>query len=321
MVKTYHICISSHNEVIFRCKEDYFWMMNTLAVIASKTHTIIVAFSFMSDHYHLIIITQDAAFFVRCLRSSYAKYFNSKYGRKGQLGERHFFKIELKGLYHTIAAVNYVLRNAVHHGVTSTPFEYPYNSANCYFRKELAHLSISDSPIDNLYAAISTGANTTAVNTGRIKKTLLSEKAKLPKEYKADYNGLIYRELYVDTLLVEKWYSTARGFLYNMNRLSSEEWTREQEKDRNGCKPITVKEIEAGTGTDISAIFANEKRLHNPQKITDENICILIDNKILPRLGKKSYCFLDADEKFRIYEYLRKHYYLSDAQIKRCIAL
>lgn len=365
MVRTYHICVSSHKEVLFRCKEDYFWMMNTLAVTAFKTHTIVIAFSFMSDHIHLVVITQDAAEFVRILRSSYAKYFNLKYGRRGQLGERHFFKIELKGLYHTLAAVNYVLRNAVHHGVTSTPFEYPYNSANCYFRKELGHLSAFDFPADSSYRVAKTSSsvissseissaskasgaiaaneyfissndcsdNLYCGNGGcsniicgigrgvyfRKSKCYISKNTKLPKEYKTDCKGLIYRELYVDTLLVEKWYGTARGFLYNMNRLSSEEWTREQAKDNNGFKPVTVKEIEAGTGVNLSDILSNEKKLRNPRRIMDADVCVLIDSKILPRLGKKSYCFLDAGEKMKILEYLKRDYYLSDVQIKRCV--
>lgn len=53
------------------------------------------------------------------------------------LGETSPFCLEVVGSYHLQTALNYVLRQGLHHGLSTSPFGYPHCSANAFFRKEL----------------------------------------------------------------------------------------------------------------------------------------------------------------------------------------
>lgn len=314
--------------------------MNCLAIAASKTHSTVIAFSFMSDHWHIIVSTKDIALLMASLRVSYTKYFNFRYLRHGRLGERGYYCIELTGLYHILAAIDYVLRNPVHHGLTATPFEYPYSSANCYFKKERGCLYSFFFPIDfydgkNVGMAEDLKADKHAFDRYNLKQiyreqknsaslmhnSLMPEKQAESKVFNIDANGLICNDLYMDTGLVEKWYGTPRSFLYRMNRPSSEEWIREQKKDGNSSLYITLDRIEKGANTSMSGILANERGIVNSSRKTDLEICHIIDKLIIPRVNKQSYTQLDTSEKTTIAEYLRKKYHSSIKQIKRCLAL
>ena len=79
-------------------------------------------------------------------RNAYSRYFNTKYRRKGRLGEKHFFLLEIEGLHHTIAALNYVNRQGLHHGLAATPFDYPHCSANAFFQKQLGKKALTELP-------------------------------------------------------------------------------------------------------------------------------------------------------------------------------
>ena len=76
------------------------------------------------------------------MRQSYSKYFNRRYQRSGRLGEKHHFQLEIAGLHHHLAAMTYVLRNALHHGLVPIPYAYPHCTVNAIFRKEMGKTHI-----------------------------------------------------------------------------------------------------------------------------------------------------------------------------------
>ena len=128
MKKTYHLCLSSGNEVLFRSKEDFIRGINCLCLAAYKTGAVLLAYSFMSNHVHICARTNSSKKLIRAFRYAYTRYFNAKYDRRGSLGDHGFFQMKIEGLYHLLTAIAYILRNPMHHGVTGTPFGYPYSS-------------------------------------------------------------------------------------------------------------------------------------------------------------------------------------------------
>ena len=137
MKKTYHLCLSAGDEVMFRDLEDYHRGFNCFALALYKTDSTGLVESIMSTHVHQLVQTHDPDVFMFCFRNPYSKYFNRKYLRLGSLGEKDFFSLEVVGYHHTLAAASYVLRNAVHHGVAPIPYAYPHNSSNAIFRKDM----------------------------------------------------------------------------------------------------------------------------------------------------------------------------------------
>ena len=118
MNKSYHICLSSKSEVLFRSNEDYYRAFNSYALALLKTNSTSLADAFMSNHFHAVVQTDNIVSVGRAFRLAYTMYFNKKYNRTGQLGNPYFFYLEIDGLYHHLAALSYVMRNPLHHGVS-----------------------------------------------------------------------------------------------------------------------------------------------------------------------------------------------------------
>ena len=137
MKKTYHLCLSAGDEVMFRDLEDYNRGFNCLALALYKTDSTGLVESFMSTHSHQLSQTSDPVGLMYHFRLAYSMYFNRKYHRQGKLGEDSHFTMEVVGYNHTLAAASYVLRNALHHGVAPLPYAYPHCSANSIFMAEL----------------------------------------------------------------------------------------------------------------------------------------------------------------------------------------
>ena len=304
MKKTYHICISGGNEVLCRDEEDYVRYFNSLAMACAETGSTLLAESIMSNHVHECVRTSVPERFIENQRYKYSRYFNAKYGRRGRLGEKVPFIIELQGLYHTIAALSYVLRNAVHHGISPTPFAYSHCSARVIFAQATGH-----EPSDTFMPRHNVRAH-------------LPSRQRCPEGYRMDKSGLILREDVIDTVDVEHMYGTARAFLYYMNRLSGEEWRREQAKDKVESNPITLETIETGIRLQTTEqMLRNEHGKNDYMTMDDRKLCNLIDKVILSKKKVSSVYMLSLEERSFIASYLLREYRLPQSQIQRCLAM
>ena len=100
MKKTYHLCLSAGEEVMFRDAEDYNRGFNCFALALFNTDTTGLVESEMSTHYHQLIQSANPNEFMRNFRLSYSMYFNRKYHRSGKLGEKHHYTMEVVGYNH-----------------------------------------------------------------------------------------------------------------------------------------------------------------------------------------------------------------------------
>ena len=76
MKKTYHLCLSAGNEVMFRDLEDYNRGFNCFALALYKTGSTGLVESFMSTHTHQLVQTTDPDELMYNFRLSYSMYFN-----------------------------------------------------------------------------------------------------------------------------------------------------------------------------------------------------------------------------------------------------
>ena len=304
MKKTYHLCLSAGEEVMFRDLEDYNRGFNCFAIALYKTGSTGLVESFMATHCHLMAETEDPEGLLYNMRMPYSKLFNNKYGRKGRLGEKHHFQMEVVGFNHKLAAACYTLRNAVHHGVAPIPYAYPHSSANSIFMREMGKTpSHQFLPRKSFYRYI-------------------GKRAEYPDTYKMNESGLFIRESVLDIPQVENMFGTPRAFDYFMGRKTSEEWTKEQLKDNNDRPPVTLEVIEHGVNLNYSAqMLSFENGKADYRKMSDIDLCHIIDHEILPKLGKQSVYHLTVSEKHRIAEMLYRRFHSEEAQIRRCLAL
>ncbi len=304
MKKTYHLCLSAGEEVMFRDLEDYNRGFNYFALALYKTNSTGLVESFMSNHFHLMIQTEDPVAFMHCMRMPYSKYFNRKYHREGMLGEKFHFSLEVVGLYHHLAAMSYVLRNALHHGIAPIPYAYPHSSVNAIFQKEMGKTS------------------TEKLLPTKLFHRFIGKRAEYPEHYKMNEDGIFLRESVLDITQVENMFVTPRNFNYYMGRRTSEDWIKEQEKDPNGSKPISLGKIETGICLgSLDQMLANEAGRNDYRKLTDIDICSEIDKNILAELNIQSVYQLNPYEKRQIAEQLYRNHHLTESQIRRCLVL
>lgn len=304
MKKTYHLCLSAGDEIMFRDQEDYNRGFNCFALALHKTGSTGLVESFMSTHYHLMVETEDPTGLLHSMRMPYSKLFNNKYDRHGRLGEKHHFQIDIVGFNHKLSAACYTIRNAVHHGVVPIPYAYRNCSANSIFKQEMGKLETPDLlPQKSYYRHI-------------------GKRADYPDSYKMDSSGLFIRETVLDIAQVENMFGTPRAYDFYMGRKTSEEWTKEQLRDNNGTPPITLTDIEKGIGMQsLNQMLAYESGKADYRKISDTELCQLIDKRILPEYGATSIYHLTLQEKQRIANYLFSKLHISESRIRRCLAL
>ena len=304
MKKTYHICISSDDEVMFRDESDYNRGFNTFALALHKTDSTGLVEAHMSTHVHMLVQTSDPDRFVEAYRMPYSKYFNNKYGRSGRLGERRHFALEIKGLYHLLAAISYTLRNPLHHGVSPIPYAYPHSSVNAVFQKEMGKHPETDLIAPKSYYR----------HIGR--------NATYPDSYKMSSSGLFLRESVLDIVQVENLFLTPRNFDYYMGRRTSEDWIKEQSKDNISSMPITLDLIESNVHiTSLNDMLILEGGRSDYRKCSDIDLCREIDSIVNnERLGSSIYTLSYGDKK-GLAERMRHKYHVGEAQLCRCLAM
>lgn len=270
MRKTVHLCLSSHEEVMYRNEEDLIMGFNCLALAVLETESRLLGEGFMSTHNHILVQTDNQGELWRKERYAYSRYFNAKYYRKGRIGEKYGFSIHVEGRQHTITALDYVLRQGLHHGLSKTPFGYRHCSANSFFREDLGKTS---------YPAL--------ISNDKRHRYLPHGKT-LPTTFRMSDAGLLLREDIIDTAYVEELYITPRNFLFHMNRISDEQIVQEQ-TDENNLPPVTLATIETGVPAfNLSKALLQEKGHKDNRFISDLEMCQIIDGYYLPRLMKET---------------------------------
>ena len=304
MKKTYHLCLSAGNEIMFRDLEDYNKGFNYFAIALHMTGSTGLVESFMSNHFHLMIQSENPKEFMYAMRKRYSRHFNSKYDRSGIVGEKHHFQLEVSGLHHHLAAMSYTLRNPLHHGVAPIPYAYPHSSANVIFQKEMGKVSTERLlPHKSFYKHI-----------GR--------RTECPATYRMSESGVFLRESVLDIVQVENMYATPRSFNYYMGRKTCEEWLREQSKDKENSSPIRLEDIENGINMQsYDKMLTFESGRADYKKISDIELCKVIDHEVLPSFGKVSVYHLTESEKVQIANMLFREYRASEAQIRRCLVM
>ena len=303
MKESYHICFTSHDEVMFRDDEDHGMFVNLMALRSFEQETGIIVDAEMSTHVHLNVFTSAPTRYAGLLRSSYTKYFNGKYGREGRFGQKYTYVLKVDGFNHQMVLENYINRNGFHHGASATAFGYDYCSARYLFSEEIG-LKI-EQPV---------------LLTREEMSSFLPRRSEFPDHYQMNSNGVFVRQSFMEIRTAEKYYGSPRNYLYQMNRLTDESWSREQEKDNTGA-PITLSLVEQADETTVAQMLKNEYGRFNKNRLQDMDVCRLIDKDLLPGYGAQSVYQLTSSQKRRIARQLFYDYHVSEAQIARCLVL
>ncbi len=301
MRRIYHSIITSHDEVMFRSPRDVGLFINLLALHAYRDNVDVLMDAEMSTHAHLGLFAESPVEFMWKLRISYDRLFNTLYGRTGRLGEKGAYIKPIDGKYHICTGLSYIGRNGLHHGLSCTAFGYPFCSAKALFVKETGFYRPGKKIISREEIT-----------------SLIPRRYDFPDSFAMDEDGVFERTSFMATQMAEAYYGSARNYLYQMNRLSGEEWLSEQKQDGNGVNPIGLADMEPSYQLDL--LLKNETgRNYRPDRLTDFDVCGLIDDDYATRFGVSSVYHLTDSQKKRIYKELLFERHLPEQQIRRCI--
>ena len=302
MKDLFHCCFTSHDEVLFRNPEDVGIFLNLLALHGYRDNVDILVDAEMSNHIHNSIYSEKPQEFMWKLRISYSRLFNKKYSRHGPLGAPGCFIKRLVGRNHACSTLSYVGRNGLHHGLAPTAFGYEFCSANALFAEER-------------------GIVVTPSLTSRADiMSAIPRRYDFPDNYVMDENGVFLRTSFLATRMAESYYGTARNYLFQMNRPTGEEWLNEQLRDKEPAPPIRLTDLEPLDSLEI--LLKNETgKGYRANRLTDMDVCILIDKEFLPSYGASSVYLLSETQKGHIYKDLSMGMRLPDSQVRRCLVL
>ena len=129
-------------QTIFHDNADYeqFLMLVDYQIVYKRIKAEIIAFCIMPNHFHFLL-KQETKYampaFISVLSSEYAKYYNRKYGREGQLWQGTYKAVMIKDEEHFTTVLNYIHNNPL--DITERVDEYLYCSYAHYLGKVNYH--------------------------------------------------------------------------------------------------------------------------------------------------------------------------------------
>ncbi len=282
-IKIYHLCNLSP-KVLFRNEEDYLVAICRLAACAFETGAEVWAYSFMSTHFHLIVRTAEISAFVRLFRINMSRWHNHKYNAsiRVNIGVR-----QLADEGAVRIATNYVLKNPIHHGLAEVAFQYPYSSAHVYFKEKIGR--------SQYYSGEYTDKRMmTPSELGPTQERVLFGSHKLPESYKIQEGKVIAPETFLKVENVCILYKSVRNYLYNMTKPLDEELRM--------------------FGQDLDSINLQESRVSLFGKLTDMQVCSIIDEYLAPKTYTQATC-----GEIEILSIMLREKGVDKYQIERCL--
>lgn len=141
----YHCVIRGNNrQVIFRSTGDMIALLECFTYVQERHPFQLLAFCFMTNHYHILIKTPDAnlSYIMGQINRRYSDYYKRKYKYLGSIYEKRFWSKEVSTYLGLLEVSAYIHRNPIQTTVplVSQLHDYPFSSFPFYF--SVHHLKI-----------------------------------------------------------------------------------------------------------------------------------------------------------------------------------
>jgi putative transposase len=124
------IAKGSGGESIVRDDGDRNELLSRIGVAVQRHRWSCLAYCLMNSHFHLLVGTpvSNLGAGMQWLLSSYARYFNKRHTRDGNLFHSRFYSTRVKSEEHLTSALVYVLLNPVRAGLVDQPDRWRWSS-------------------------------------------------------------------------------------------------------------------------------------------------------------------------------------------------
>lgn len=285
MNKMYHVFSEGEN-VLFRENGDYIFFNNKFASSVYTYQLEALAETTMSTHFHSVVETPDEKAvddLIQKLRKAYALYYSAKYGYS--IGDSFkVSKVEISGRESVMNELRYVMKNQVHHYVTTYPLAYPFSS--------VAYIFI-DSLIPPVFIDALNARTSKICELNYRQRRRLVGQDEVPDNWLVLDNNMILPSSYINTARVRTfWNNNVKSFMFDINKNQTD----------------VRKEIINADNLDIRIAG-----------FSDIDVCRIIDD-FSAQAGRKSFHFLNTRERNSIVRILKQKAVIEE-QIRRCLWL
>ena len=151
----------NHKQVIFESSDDYRLYRALVSKYCRAVNFSIISYCFMPNHIHLLVRQNgesSPAQLISRLHTSYAMFFNKKYGKVGHLFQDRYKQKIVGDDSYLPTLVSYIHLNPVKDGLIDQPGRYKWSSYNEYYysgtsggicdRKAIQDLGLTTLPSD-----------------------------------------------------------------------------------------------------------------------------------------------------------------------------
>lgn len=133
-VGIYHIYQQANSRVIiFYDDEDRTQFIRHVAESSRLCGVSVYAYVLMDNHWHLLVKATYLTEFVKRYLLTYVKWYNRKYGKRGNLCNGPFSSSPKSSIQSIVNCIGYIINNPVKAGIVGKPFNYKWSSAKQYF--------------------------------------------------------------------------------------------------------------------------------------------------------------------------------------------
>jgi len=124
----YHIMMRGvDRQKIFKEDCDYRFFEFLLKKYSSELNIALLAYCLMTNHFHILMKTDQPALFIKKISSAYVKYFNQRYERIGHLFQERFKSEPVEDDVYLLTVTRYILQNPQKAGIAKYN-EYCWNN-------------------------------------------------------------------------------------------------------------------------------------------------------------------------------------------------
>ena len=135
----YHVISRGISEIeIFKEDNDYIYFLKILEVESKKYLIDIFSYCLMKTHYHMLLKIKQPTLsnFIQVINTKYAKYYNLKYFRIGNLFIHRFKSYLINDENYLLNVSRYIHLNPVEANIVIDPEDYRWSSYRCYLSPE-----------------------------------------------------------------------------------------------------------------------------------------------------------------------------------------
>lgn len=243
------------DRIWFRDDTDFKVGMNYVAIVSLVTGVKVLAFILMSNHVHFVLqcSEKDAHSFIEEFKRRYGMHLNRRYSVKDFL--RHN-KVDVQELCHEDESLErglaYVIMNSVAANICLNAADYPWGTANIYFR-----------------ATRPKGQKLECMSE-RARFRVLHSREKLPDWLLLGEDGFILPDSYVPVKFVESVFRTPKRMNYFLMNSSK---AKRRLGDRDRILPSFKDQVIAAAIPDICKSLFNK---YSPKELELKELAILI---------------------------------------------